>query len=84
MDNINQEIVAKTESNKAKLLLFVDKSQMNSGQTILQEKDQRWESSLLQKTMIVAGGALISTNITLITLASLKVFGIINSLNSLP
>ena len=60
---------------KAKLLLFVDKSQMNSGETISQEKDQRWESSLSRKIIVVGGGVLILTNITLIILASLKVLG---------
>ena len=79
MDNINQVNVATTENKKAKLLLFVDKSQMNSGQTILKEKDQPLESSLLQKITIVGGAVLILTNIILITLASLKVFGIITS-----
>ena len=42
------------------------------------EKDQPLASSLLHKTMIVGGVALILTNITLIILASLKVFGLIN------
>ena len=79
MDNINQVNVATTANKKAKLLLYVDKSQMNSGQTILQEKDPPLESSLLQKIIVVGGAALILTNITLITLASLKVFGIITS-----
>ena len=78
MDNINQVNVATTANKKAKLLLFVDKSQMNSGQTILPEKDQPLESSLSQKIIVAGGGALILTNITLIILASLKVFGIIN------
>ena len=78
MDNTNQVNVATTENKKAKLLLFVDKSQMNSGKTILQEKDQPLESSLSMKIIAVGGGALILTNITLIILASLKVFGIIN------
>ena len=78
MDNTNQVNVATTANKKAKLLLYVDKSQMNSGQTILQEKDQPLESSLLHKTLIVGGAALILTNITLIILASLKVFGLIN------
>ena len=36
MDNINQENVAKTESNKEKLLLYVVPSQKNSGKIILQ------------------------------------------------
>ena len=63
---------------KGKLLLFVDKSQMNSGQTILPEKDQPLESSLLHKIMIAGGGALILTNTILIILASLKVSGILN------
>ena len=75
MDNINQVNVATTENKKAKLLLFVDKSQMNTGETISKEKDQPWESSLLRRTMIVGGGVLILTNITLIILASLKVLG---------
>ena len=43
------------------------------------EKEQPSELSLSQKIMIVGGGALILTNITLITLASLKVLGILNS-----
>ena len=46
----------------------------------LQEKDQHLALSLSQKIMIVGGGALILTNITLITLASLKTLGILNSL----
>ena len=46
MDNINQVNVATTANKKAKLLLYVDKSQMNSGQTILQEKVQPSESFL--------------------------------------
>jgi hypothetical protein len=79
MDNINQVNVATTENKKAKLLLYVDKSQMNSGETILKEEDQPLELSLLQKITIVGGAALILTNIILITLASLKVFGIITS-----
>ena len=78
MDNINQVNVATTENKKAKLLLFVDKSQMNSGQTISKEKDPHWGSSLSRKIMIVGGGVLILTNITLIILASLKVSGILN------
>jgi hypothetical protein len=44
--------------------------------------DEHWNNHLKgvsQKIMIVGGGALILTNITLITLASLKVLGIINS-----
>ena len=80
MDNINLENAAKTESNKEKLLLYVVPSQKNSGTNTYEEKDQRWELSLSRRAMIVAGGALISMNIILITLASLKVFGIINSL----
>ncbi len=40
--------------------------------------EDHWRSSLLHKTMIVGGAALILTNITLIILASLKVFGLIN------
>ena len=79
MDNINQVNVATTANKKEKLLLFVDKSQMNSGQTILKEKVQHSESSLSQKIIVVGGAALILTNITLIILASLKVFGILNS-----
>ena len=79
MDNINQVNVATTANKKANLLLFVVKSQMNSGQTILEEKVQPSESSLLQKIIVVGGAALILTNITLIILASLKVFGILNS-----
>ena len=78
MDNINQVNVATTANKKAKLLLFVDKSQMNSGQTILKEKVQPSGSSLSQKIIVAGGAALILTNITLITLASLKVFEIIN------
>ena len=78
MDNINQVNVATTVNKKAKLLLFVDKSQMNSGQTILPAKDQPWESSLSRKIILVGGGALILMNITLIILASLKVSGILN------
>ena len=77
MDNTNQVNVATTENKKAKLLLFVDKSQMNSGQTISKVKDQPLESSLSQKIIVAGGAVLILTNITLITLASLKVFGII-------
>ena len=80
MDNTNQVSEEKMESNKAKLLLYVEPSQTNSGTDIYVEKEQPLESSLLQKIMIVGGGALILTNITLITLASLKVFGILNSL----
>ena len=80
MDNTNQVNVATTENKKAKLLLFVDKSQMNSGQTILKEKVQHLESSLSQKIIVAGGAVLILTNIILTTLASLKVFGIINSL----
>ena len=38
-------------------------------------KGRPWESSLLRRTMIVGGGVLILTNITLIILASLKVLG---------
>jgi hypothetical protein len=45
----------------------------------LKEKEQPLGLSLSQKIMIAGGGALILTNITLITLASLKVFGILNS-----
>jgi len=78
MDNTNQEIVAKTESNKAKLLLYVVPSQKITGSSISKEKDQPLVSSLLHKTMIAGGAALILTNITSIILVSLKVFGIIN------
>ena len=80
MDNINLENVAKTESNKAKLLLYVVPSPKITGASTSKEKDQPLASSLLHKTMIVGGAALILTNITLIILASLKVFGILNSL----
>ena len=79
MDNTNPEIVAKTESNKEKLLLYVVPSQTNSGTNTSEVKVQHLESSLLHKLMIVGGAALILTNITLIILASLKVFGILNS-----
>ena len=78
MDNINQVNVVTTANKKAKLLFFVDKSQMNTGETISKEKDQPWESSLSRKIIVVGGGVLILTNITLIILASLKVFGIKN------
>ena len=73
------ENVEKMESNKEKLLLFVKTSPTNSGPIILKEKEQPLGLSLSQKIMIVGGGALILTNITLITLASLKVLGILNS-----
>ena len=66
-------------SNKVKPLLYVETSPTNFGPIILKEKEQPLGLSLLQKIMIVGGGALILTNITLITLASLKVLGIINS-----
>ena len=79
MDNINQANEATTANKKAKLLLFVDKSQPNSGQTILKEKVPPSESSLSQKIIVAGGGALILTNTILIILASLKVFGVINS-----
>ena len=78
MDNINQVNVATTANKKAKLLLYVDKSQMNSGTNTSEVKVQHLESSLLQKIIVVGGAALILTNITLIILASLKVFEIIN------
>ena len=79
MDNTNQEIAAKTESSKAKLLLYVAPSPKITGASTSMVKDQPLVSSLLHKTMIVGGAVLILTNITLITLASLRVFGIINS-----
>ena len=79
MDNTNLEIVAKTESNKEKLLLYVVPSPPNSGTSTSEVKVQHLESSLSQKIMVVGGAVLILTNITLITLASLKVFGIITS-----
>ena len=44
----------------------------------LEGKGPALELSLLQKIMIVGGAVLILTNITLITLASLKVLGIIS------
>jgi hypothetical protein len=78
MDNTNQEIVARTESNKAKLLLYVVPSPKITGASTSTERDQPLASSLLHKTMIAGGAALILTNITLIILASLKVFGLIN------
>ncbi len=81
MDNINPVSEAATESNKAKILLFVKTSPMNSGQITSKEKDQPWASSPLRRTMIVGGGVLILTNITLIILASLKVLGILNYLS---
>ena len=80
MDNTNQEIVARTESSKAKLLLYVVPSQKITGSSTSEVKDQRWESSLLRKAMIVGGGVLILMNTTLIILASLKTFGLINFL----
>jgi hypothetical protein len=80
MDNINQVNVAKTESNKEKLLLYVNPLPTISGKDILQEKDQPLALSLSQKIMIVGGGVLILTNITLITLASLKILEILNFL----
>ena len=79
MDNINPVSEERTESKKEKLLLYVVPSPTNTGTIILKEKEQPSGLSLSQKIMIVGGGALILTNITLITLASLKVLGIINS-----
>ena len=72
--------MATTENKKAKLLLYVVPSQTIIGTNTYKEKDRLWESSRLRKTMIVGGGVLILTNITLIILASLKTFGIINFL----
>ena len=66
-------------NKKVKPLLFVKPLPTNFGPIILKEKEQPLGLSLSQKIMIVGGGALILTNITLITLASLKVFGILNS-----
>ena len=43
----------------------------------LEGKDLHWELSQSRKIMIVGGGALILTNITLIILASLKVLGVL-------
>ena len=67
-------------SNKVKLLLYVNPSQTNSGSIISKAKDLLSGLSLLQKITVVGGAALILTNIILTTLASLKVFGIINFL----
>ena len=80
MDNTNLVTGERVVSNKEKHLLFVKPLPTNSGPIILKEKEQLLGLSLSQKIMIVGGGALILTNITLITLASLKVFGILNSL----
>ena len=79
MDNINQVNVATAANKKVKLLLYVDKSQMNSGKTISKEKVQRSESSLLHKIIVVGGGALILTNIISITLASFKAYELLIS-----
>ena len=79
MDNTNPVSEERMENKKEKLLLYVEPSPTNSGTNILQEKEQPLGLSLSQKIMIVGGGALILTNITLITLASLKVFGILIS-----
>ena len=80
MDNTNPGSEERTENKKAKLLLYVAPLPTNSGTNTYEEKDLHWESSPLRKTILVGGGVLILTNITLIILASLKVFGIINSL----
>jgi hypothetical protein len=79
MDNTNPVSEERTASKKEKLLLYVVPSPTNTGTNTYEEKDQHLESSLLHKTMIVGGAVLILTNITLITLASLKVFGVITS-----
>jgi hypothetical protein len=80
MDNINPGSEERTASNKVKLLLYVNPSQTNSGSITSKAKDLLSGSSLLQKITVVGGAALILTNIILTTLASLKVFGIINFL----
>jgi hypothetical protein len=50
------------------------------GATTLKEKALPLASSLLLKTIVVVGGVLILTSITLTTLASLKVFENLTSL----
>ncbi len=65
---------------KGKALLLGGRLPTLYGQTTLKAKAQHSASSLLQKITVVVGAALILTNITLTTLASLKVFGIINFL----
>jgi len=79
MDNTNLVSEERTENKKEKLLLYVVPSPTNTGTITSKEKEQPLGLSLSQKIMIVGGGALILTNITLITLASLKVLGILNS-----
>ena len=69
------------ENGKQKGKAFIVRKNVttNFGPIILKEKDQPSELSLSQKIMIAGGVALILTNMTLITLASLKVLGILNS-----
>jgi hypothetical protein len=78
MDNINPVSEEKTENKKVRLLFVGGTLPTIYGTTTSKEKVQPSESSLSQKIIVVGGAALILTNITLIILASLKVFGIIN------
>ena len=74
MDNINPVSEEKTENKKVRLLLLGGTLPTLYGSTTLKAKAQHSVSSLLLKTIVVAGGALILTNITLTILASYKVF----------
>jgi hypothetical protein len=78
MDNTNPVTEEKTVNNKAKPLLFVKTSTTGFGPITWQEEVRPSGLSLSQILMIVGGAVLILTNITLITLASLKVLGIIS------
>ena len=71
MDNTNPVSEERTASKKEELLLYVVPSPTNTGTITSKEKEQPLGLSLSQKIMIVGGGALILTNITLITLSSI-------------
>jgi hypothetical protein len=74
MDNTNPVSEERTENKKVRLLFVGGTYATLYGQTTSKEKARLLVSSLLHKTMIVGGAALILTNITLIILASYKVY----------
>jgi hypothetical protein len=80
MDNTNPVAEVRMENKKEKPLLFVKPSQTIYGSITSKVKDLLSGSSLLQKTIVVGGGALILMNIILTILASLKVLGVLISL----
>ena len=76
MDNISPVSEERTENKKARLLFVGGTLLTLYGATISKGKARPSASSLSHKLMIVGGAALILTNITLIILASLKVWNL--------